>query len=152
MGTLKEDYLRQACAQYEKRLRPFCKLTVTELQPQRLPENPSAAQLDAALLAEAQLIEKKIPSGARRYAMCIEGKLLSSVQLCEDISSAAVAGSGTAAFIVGSSFGLSEVLKKSADVRLSMSPMTFPHQLARVMLLEQLYRVFQISTGGKYHK
>lgn len=152
LGTLKEKYLRDACAEYEKRLRTFCSLTLTEIQPKRLPDSPSDAQIAAALDAEAQLISKKIPAGARVYALCIEGELMSSQQLCSDIESAAVSGSGTLAFIIGSSYGLAPQLKKSAQVRLSMSPMTFPHQLARVMVLEQLYRVFQISSGGKYHK
>ncbi|MBQ7543093.1 MAG: 23S rRNA (pseudouridine(1915)-N(3))-methyltransferase RlmH [Clostridia bacterium] len=152
LGKLKEPYLRDACAEYQKRLQSFCRLQIAELTPCRLPDAPSDAQIADALDREAEQIEKQIPSGALVYALCIEGKTLSSEQFSAQIEKAAVDGSGTLVFIIGSSFGLAERIKRRAQVRLSMSPMTFPHQLARVMLLEQIYRAFQIQSGGKYHK
>ncbi len=152
LGKLKEAYLRDACAEYAKRLQAFCRLRTVELTPFRLPDDPSDAQIADALEKEAAEIEKHIPPNSAVYALCIEGKTLSSEQFSAMLERSAVDGTGTVVFVIGSSFGLSERIKRRANVRLSMSPMTFPHQLARVMLLEQLYRAFQISAGGKYHK
>ncbi len=152
LGKLKEAYLRDACAEYIKRLGAFCKAQVIELSPAKLPDNPSQAQIDAALEDEAKRITEKIPKGAACFAMCIEGKQYSSEKFSSLLQSAGVEGGANAAFIIGSSFGLSERIKAMCKYRLSMSEMTFPHQLARVMLLEQIYRAFQISNGGKYHK
>lgn len=151
-GKLKEKYLRDACAEYAKRLSAYCKLNIVELNPHRISESPSSAEIDAVLQAESVEILSKIPSNAKVYAMCIEGKQMPSEKLAEEISSCAVHGYSNIVFIIGGSHGLSESVKKRADFRLSMSEMTFPHQLARVMLLEQIYRAYQISTGGKYHK
>lgn len=152
VGKLKESYLRDACSEYIKRLGAFCKLTITELAPAKLPENPNPAQINAALEEEAVAILSKIPNGAAVYPMCIEGKMLSSEELSKEIENTGIGGTGTVVFIIGGSHGLSEKVKQKAKIRLSMSPMTFPHQLARVMLLEQIYRAFMISSGGKYHK
>ena len=152
LGKLKEKYLRDACAEYEKRIGAFGKLTVTELTPAPLPEDPSQAQITAALNTEAKLILSKLPQRSGVVALCIEGKALSSEELSAKIEELSVTGSGSVTFIIGSSYGLADEVKARADIRLSMSPMTFPHQLARVMLLEQIYRAFQISSGGKYHK
>ncbi len=151
-GKLKEKYLRDACDEYKKRLGAFCKLNITELSPRRLSDNPSPAEIENALAAEGKEILSKIPSNSYVYAMCIEGSQLPSEKLAMKIAQNAVDGSGSITFIIGGSFGLSEEVKKRADFRLSMSQMTFPHQLARVMLLEQLYRAFNINNGGKYHK
>lgn len=151
-GKLKEKYLRDACAEYIKRLSAYCKLNIVELNPHRISENPFAAEIDVALEAEAKEILSKIPNSAKVYAMCIEGKQMPSEKLAAEISDCAVRGFNNIVFIIGGSHGLSEAVKKRADVRLSMSEMTFPHQLARVMLLEQIYRAYQISNGGKYHK
>ena len=152
VGKLKEDYLRAACAEYSKRLSAFCKLKVTELIPARIPENPSTAQIESALADEGKRILSCISPGERVYAMCIEGKIISSEELSAELQKAGVSGSGNIAFIIGGSHGLSDEVKRRADFKLSMSKMTFPHQLARVMLLEQIYRSFMISGGGKYHK
>lgn len=151
-GKLKEKYLRDACAEYSKRLSAYCKLNIIELNPHRISDNPSAAEIDAALQAESKEILSKIPSNAKVYAMCIEGKQMPSEKLADEISACAVQGFNNVVFIIGGSHGLSDSVKKRADFRLSMSQMTFPHQLARVMLLEQIYRAYQISNGGKYHK
>ena len=152
LGKLKEKYLRDACLEYEKRLNAFCKLEIIELTPVKLPENPSEQQIVDALEKEAVEIQKRIPSSSKVYSLCIEGKMFSSEQLASEFQKSAVSGSGNITMIIGSSFGLSQKIKNLSDVKLSMSPMTFPHQLARVMVLEQLYRVFQINAGGKYHK
>ncbi len=152
MGRLKEQYLRDACAEYIKRLGAFCRIQVTELSPKQLPENPSQAIIQNALEAEGRAILSKISAGSRIYSLCIEGKQLSSEELSHDIENSVGIGTGNLVFIIGSSFGLSCEVKNRSDLKLSMSKMTFPHQLARLMLLEQVYRAFQISVGGKYHK
>lgn len=152
IGKLKEDYLRMACSEYQKRLGAFCKLTVTELTPAKLPDNPNDAQIANALNDEAERILAKISATDAVFAMCIEGKELSSEALSAKIDELAVSGFGSICFIIGGSHGLAPQVKQRAKIRLSMSPMTFPHQLARVMLLEQIYRSFMISSGGKYHK
>ena len=150
IGKLKEDYLRNACAEYIKRLGRFCTFELRELDECRLSDTPSDKEIAAALKKEGEQI--------KRYAagliipMCIEGKQLSSPELAETIASAGVTGSSTVTFIIGSSFGLDPEIKAMGSLKLSMSKMTFPHQLARVMLLEQIYRAFQINSGGKYHK
>ena len=151
VGKLKESYLRMACAEYEKRLGAFCRLGIIELAESRLPEKPSEKEILSALDEEAQAMEKKI-SGAYNIAMCIEGKTLSSEKFSELITRIPVQGKSTVNIIIGSSYGIADSIKSRADMRLSMSPMTFPHQLARVMVLEQLYRAFMIAGGGKYHK
>ena len=150
VGRLKEDYLRAASAEYIKRLGRYCNFTLHELEESRLSDAPSEKEIAAALKKEGEQI-KKLAKGMV-IPMCIEGKQLTSPELAEKISSAGVAGVSTVTFIIGSSFGLDPEVKALGDFRLSMSKMTFPHQLARVMLLEQIYRSFQITTGGKYHK
>ena len=152
VGRLKEQYLRDASAEYEKRLSAFCKLDITELEPEKLPDNPNPTQINTALEKEAEKILKTLPQGALILPMCIEGKLLSSTELSAKINSTATSGNGNICFIIGGSYGLSDRIKQKADLKLSMSPMTFPHQLARIMLLEQIYRSFKILQGGTYHK
>lgn len=152
VGKLKEKYLRDASAEYIKRLTAFCKLNIIEIAPYALPDSPTQAQIDAGLEAEGKQILAKIQNGAYVYAMCIEGKQRSSEALSAEFDKLSVFGESNLTFVIGGSFGLSDAVKARADARLSMSQMTFPHQLARIMLLEQIYRAFQISTGGKYHK
>ena len=150
IGKLKEDYLRNACAEYIKRLGRYCTFELHELDECRLSDQPSDKEIAAALRKEAEQI-KRYASGLI-VPMCSEGKQLSSPELAERISEAGVSGQSTVTFIIGSSFGLDPEIKAMGGLKLSMSKMTFPHQLARVMLLEQIYRAFQINTGGKYHK
>lgn len=152
VGKLKEAYLRDAAAEYQKRLAPFCRLSVIEVDEERLPDAPSDAQIQATLVAEGKRLLARVPAGAAVFALCIEGKEMSSPALAQTLDRLAVDGCSHVVFIIGGSWGLSDEVKAAARVRLSMSPMTFPHQLARVMLLEQLYRAGQISSGGKYHK
>ncbi len=152
VGKLKERYWREACAEYEKRLRPFADFSIQELPEVRLPEAPSQAQIDAALAAEGARILTACGEGGVLFPLCIEGKALDSSALAELLRQAAVGGAGRVSFVIGSSFGLSESVKHAGKLRLSMSAMTFPHQLARVMLCEQIYRAYQILNHGKYHK
>lgn len=152
MGKLKEAWYREACAEYLKRLGAYVAPRVSEPAPVDLPQKPSPAQIEAALRQEAVKIREQIKPGSFTVAMCIEGKTLSSEQLAQKLETAAGQGFSTVNFLVGSSFGLDEELKKQADLRLSMSPMTFPHSLARVMLMEQVYRAYSIINNGKYHK
>jgi 23S rRNA (pseudouridine1915-N3)-methyltransferase len=150
IGRLKEDYLRSACAEYIKRLGRYCTFELHELDECRLSESPSENEIAAALKKEGEKIKRY--AAGMIIPMCIEGKQLSSPELAEKIASAGVSGNSTVTFIIGSSFGLDPEIKAMGALKLSMSKMTFPHQLARVMLLEQIYRAFQINTGGKYHK
>lgn len=152
IGKLKEHYWREACAEYEKRLRPFADFSIRELPEARLPEAPSKAQIDAALATEGARILAACGEGGILFPLCIEGKALDSPALAEQLRQAAVGGAGRVCFVIGSSFGLSESVKRAGKLRLSMSAMTFPHQLARVMLCEQIYRAYQILNHGKYHK
>lgn len=152
VGRLKEPYLQAACDEYCKRLKTLCKCTVVELQPERLSESPSAGEIAAALEKEGKRILEKVPSGAAVIAMCIEGNQLSSQEFAQKLAAFAVSGTGSLAFVIGGSFGLSDSVKQKSILRLSVSRMTFPHQLFRVMLLEQIYRALQINAGAKYHK
>lgn len=151
IGKLKEEYWRKACAEYEKRLRLFCRFSITELSESRLPDRPSEAQICSALEEEAGRILTAAGNSAI-VSLCIEGEAVSSERLAELLRSAAVSGTSSVSFVIGSSYGLSERVKQKAELRLSLSAMTFPHQLARVMLCEQIYRAFQINGNGKYHK
>ena len=152
VGKLKEKFYAQATAEYAKRLSRFCKLEILELPESRLSDSPSPAEISQALAAEAALIEAKFPKGGALIAMCIEGEELSSPQLAEKMRQFALSGVSNLTFLIGGSVGLDESLKQQADWRLSMSPMTFPHHMARIMLLEQIYRAYQIAGGAKYHK
>lgn len=152
MGKLKEQWYREACEEYLKRLGGYVTPKMLEPQPAALPQKPSPALISAALSREAEEIRQHLKPGSFTVAMCIEGRQLSSEQLAEKLQTAADRGFGTVNFIVGSSHGLDETLKSEADFKLSMSPMTFPHSLARVMLIEQVYRAYSIINNGKYHK
>ncbi|MBE7002806.1 MAG: 23S rRNA (pseudouridine(1915)-N(3))-methyltransferase RlmH [Ruminococcaceae bacterium] len=152
VGKLKERFYADACAEYQKRLTRFCKLSLVELNEERLPDEPSRAQIDAALEREAEAILSRLPRSGAVIALCVEGRPLSSEALAETLDNWAGRGVSQLTFLIGGSFGLSERVKERADLRLSMSPMTFPHHLARVMLLEQVYRAYQIQSGTKYHK
>ncbi|MBR1423067.1 MAG: 23S rRNA (pseudouridine(1915)-N(3))-methyltransferase RlmH [Ruminococcus sp.] len=153
VGKLKEKYLRDASAEYEKRLSGFCKLNIIELSEAKLPSEPNDSEISKALTAEGEAMEQYLDAGScYNIAMCIEGKQMTSEKLSKEIEKCGISGSSTINFIIGSSFGIDEKTKKKVDLKLSMSEMTFPHQLARIMLLEQIYRAFQISVGSRYHK
>lgn len=152
IGKLKEKYLSDACKEYQKRLGAFCKLELLELPEYKLQNDPSESEITVCIRREGEEILAKIPRDALVIPMCIEGKQLSSEELSEELSSAGVRGISQVCFIIGGSYGLSDAIKAAGKLRLSMSKMTFPHQLARVMLFEQIYRAFSIASGGKYHK
>ncbi len=150
VGKLKESWLREAMAEYGKRLGAFCRFTVTEVEEYRLPEDPSPAQIHKGLEEEGREILRHVGKSPL-VALCIEGKQRPSqglAQLLEEVQQR----DSSICFVIGGSYGLSDAVKDAAFLRLSMSQMTFPHQLARVMLAEQIYRAFSISRGGKYHK
>lgn len=151
-GKLKESYLRDAVAEYSKRISAYAKLDIIELTPVKLSDNPSQTEINAALLKEAEEIKKKIPNNSYIFSLCVEGAQEPSEKLAEEFKTVMGIGKSSLVFIIGSSYGLDESVKALSNKRLSFSKMTFPHQLMRVMLLEQIYRAFQINNNGKYHK
>ena len=150
-GTLKEQYYKDAIAEYKKRLSAYCKLEIIEYKEYKLPENPSEKQIEQALAIEGERILSDISPRAYKVAMCVEGKQLSSEEFAVKLDEIS-ASHGEIALIIGSSFGLSESLKRSCDLRMSVSKMTLTHQMMRVWLVEIIYRCLTISHGGKYHK
>lgn len=153
VGKLNADYYAAGVADYQKRLSAFCNFRIVELPEEKIQDkNASQATIDKALDAEGKNILAHVKKGAAIVALCVEGKQLSSEELSDYIQQRALSGSGDMAFIIGSSHGLSPAVKQAAAFRLGMSKMTFPHQLARLVLTEQLYRAFSIAKGTKYHK
>ncbi|MEG0338752.1 MAG: 23S rRNA (pseudouridine(1915)-N(3))-methyltransferase RlmH [Oscillospiraceae bacterium] len=153
LGKINAAFYKQAAAEYEKRLNGFCKIKVTELAEEKIDEKSySNILIERALDKEGSAILNNIKKGSKIIILCIEGKQMSSVELADYIKEAAIQGSGDFTFVIGSSHGISDKVKNMADIKLSMSKMTFPHELARVMLLEQIYRAFSIIAGSKYHK
>lgn len=151
VGTLKESYLRDAAAEYEKRLGAFCKLSQVNLKEEKLPDSPSDAEIKTALSKEAQKILAEMPRRAYKIALCVEGRQMSSEELAERLGDVS-ATHGEVCIVIGSSHGLDEAVKSACDLRLSFSKLTFPHQLMRVILLEAIYRGFNILKGTHYHK
>ena len=151
VGKLKEKFYVEAAAEYAKRLKGYCKLNILELAEQKLSKNPSLGEIQSALEKEGDAIRAKIPPSARVAALCVEGRLRSSEEMAHMIP-AQGSGDKHLVFLIGGSYGLHPSIKTEAQIQLSMSPMTFPHHLARVMLLEQVYRAFKINEGSSYHK
>ncbi len=152
MGKLKEKFYLSAASEYETRLSGYCRFKILELPEYRLSDDPSPAEISAGLEKEADQILSKLPKGAWLCVLTPEGKQLSSEALAEKIQQVKLSGKSSACFLIGSSFGIAPRIKSAADFRLSMSDMTFPHHLARIMVLEQLYRSEAIQSGSKYHK
>ena len=152
VGRLKERFYLSAAAEYEKRLAGFCQFHLIELAEARLPENPSPGEIAAGLEKEADEILGRLPKGCWFCVLTPEGKMLSSPGFAQKLQDVKLSGKSSLCFLIGSSFGIAPRVKGLADFRLSMGPMTFPHHLARIMLLEQLYRAESIQAGGKYHK
>ncbi len=152
MGRLKEKFYLSAAAEYEKRLKGYCEFQILELPEARLPDNPSPAEISAGLEKEADAILARLPKGTWFCVLTPEGKMLSSEALAQKMRDVKISGKSSACFLIGSSFGIAQRIKEKADLKLSMSPMTFPHHLARIMVLEQLYRSEAIQSGSKYHK
>lgn len=152
VGKIKEKYFTAAVDEYRKRLSRFCKLEITEVKDEPIPDNASAAESLAVLEKEGERIKNKLPKGAYVIPLCVEGKPISSEALADKLSTLAVEGVSHIAFIIGGSLGISEEVKSLSSFRLSFSKMTFPHQMMRVILTEQLYRAFTINNGITYHK
>ena len=152
MGKLKEKFYLSAAAEYEKRLAGFCKFQLIELPEYRLPENPQPTEIATGLAKEAELIRQRIPKGSWFCVLTPEGQNLSSEEFAKKMAQVKLSGRSGVCFLIGSSFGMDPSLKAQADFRLSMGKMTFPHHLARIMVLEQLYRAEAIQAGSKYHK
>lgn len=152
IGKLKEKYWQDAAAEYVKRLGGYCNVKIVELKEAKLPKNASEADELGVMREEGRAILGKIADGDRVIAMCVEGKQLSSPGLAEELRRTFDGGCRTVDFIIGGSLGLDAEVKSRADYKLSFSEMTFPHQLARVMLLEQIYRAFKINSNETYHK
>ena len=151
LGTLKEDYWREAAAEYEKRLGGFCKIEIVQLKEERVADNPSEGEIRRALEQEAGKILEQIPKKAFPIALCVEGKQLTSEELADKLGEIAESH-GEVCLIIGSSHGLADSVKNACRFRLSVSKLTFPHQLMRVLLLETVYRSLNILKGTKYHK
>ena len=151
VGTLKESYLRDAAAEYEKRLGAFCRLSSVNLKEEKLPDSPSESQIETALRKEGERILAQMPKKSYKIAMCVEGKQLSSEELADKLGRIG-STHGEVCLVIGSSHGLDPSVKNACDMRLSVSKLTFPHQLMRVILLEAVYRGFNILKGTHYHK
>lgn len=151
VGRLKDRFYSDAAAEYLKRLSAFCKADIVEVQPAKLPEDPPESLISAALREEGARITERIPKDSAVVALCVEGRRFTSESFSQLVSGLNAQGRGMA-FIIGGSYGLSEEVKRRSDCRMSMSDMTFPHRLARVMLLEQIYRGYMIAAGREYHK
>ncbi len=151
VGTLKENYLKEAAAEYKKRISQYAKIDETELKEERVADEDDKSAVLRALSVEGEKILASIPKGAFKIALCVEGAQYDSPALASLISEG-LDRSGKIALIIGSSHGLSEAVKRECDVRLSISKLTFPHQLMRPVLLEAIYRSFTIIAGKKYHK
>lgn len=152
VGKLKEAFFLKACEEYRKRLGSYCSISIVELPENRLSDRPSAGEIEAALLREAEEIEKRIPKNAFFMVCTPEGRQLSSEEFAAKLAALKESGRSSVCFLIGGSFGIAEALKKQADFQLSVSKMTFPHHLFRVLLLEQIYRAESIQAGTKYHK
>ena len=151
-GKLKEKYLKDGIAEYEKRLSRFCDLKIIELPDEKIPDNASPAQEKAILEKEGERVLKQLSPADFVIPLCVEGKLLSSEELAETIEKTTTSGTNSIAFIIGGSLGLSDEVKKMGNLKLSFSKMTFPHQLMRLCLIEQIYRAFKINANETYHK
>ncbi len=152
VGKLKEKFYREAVEEYTKRLKGYCKLNLVEIPEVKLSQDPSLGEVQAALDKEGDAIRAKIPAGSSIVAMCVEGKTRSSEELAQLVNTWSMNSAKHLVFVIGGSYGLHPSIKAEAWERLSMSPMTFPHHLARVMVLEQIYRAFKINEGSSYHK
>lgn len=152
VGKLKEKYWVQAIDEYSKRLSVFCRFNIVEVSEEKISDNPSESQIQNTIDREGERIEAKLRKNSFVVSMCIEGKTISSEELSQMIEKASVDGFSSIDFIIGGSWGISRRIKDLSSAKISMGRMTFPHQLARVMLTEQIYRAFQISSHTQYHK
>lgn len=152
VGNIKDKYFSDAVKEYEKRLSAYCKVVNTEIKETKIPENASAAQINKAIEEEGEKILSVLPQKNYKIALAVEGAMLSSEELAKKIDLSLTGGYSSISFIIGGAFGMSEKVKKSCDMMLSVSRMTFTHRMMRVIILEQIYRAYNILSGGKYHK
>ena len=152
VGKIKEKYLTDGIREFEKRLGPFCKLEIIEVDEERMPESPSAAEKEKSLAAEGERLLKKVPPTSYLIVLDVAGQLLSSEDLAKKIAALGTAGHGDITFLIGGAFGLSPAVVAAARERLSFSRMTFTHQMIRLLLVEQVYRAFKINAREPYHK
>mgnify|MGYP002585262852 FL=1 len=152
VGNIKDKYFSDAVKEYEKRLSAYCKVVNTEIKETKIPENASAAQINKAIEEEGEKILSVLPQKSYKIALAVEGAMLSSEELAKKIDFSLTGGYSSISFIIGGAFGMSEKVKKSCDMMLSVSRMTFTHRMMRVIILEQIYRAYNILSGGKYHK
>ena len=152
VGKMKEKFFRDAFEEYVKRLRPYCKFQCIEIPETILPSNPSENDILGALKKEEKTILTSVPCGASIVSLCIEGNMISSEELADYFSKITISGKSKICFIIGGSYGLSQGVKDASDFKLSISRMTFPHHLARLLTIEQIYRAFKINEGSAYHK
>ena len=150
-GRLKEKYLREGVAEYEKRLAPFASVELLETREEYMPENPSEAQRQQPLAKEGERLLRLVPEKSFLIVLDVKGKLLSSEALAKELAGLALQGRSDLTFLIGGAFGLSPAVRERADLRISFSPMTFTHQMVRLLLYEQIYRAFKINRGEKYH-
>ena len=150
-GKIKEAYLREGIAEFTKRLRPYARLEVKEIQEERMKENPSESEKREVLKREGERLLRLVPEGSYLYVLDVYGKARSSEELSAELEALALSGRSHVTFLIGGAFGLSEEVRRAADRRLSFSRMTFTHQMIRLLLVEQVYRAFKISRGEKYH-
>ena len=150
VGKLKEKYLREGVAEYEKRLAPFASVELLETREEYMAENPSEAQRQQTLAKEGERLLRLVPERSFLIVLDVKGKLLSSEALAKELASRALQGQSDLTFLIGGAFGLSEAVRERADLRISFSPMTFTHQMVRLLLYEQIYRAFKINRGEKY--
>lgn len=152
VGKIKERYLREGLEEYRKRLSAYAKIEVREVDDERAPENLSEKEAEQIKRKEGERILSALPKSSYVIALAIEGKMLSSEHLAEHIEELGVLGKSDISFVIGGSLGLSDTVLSEADMKLSFSKMTFPHQLMRLILTEQIYRAFRIIKGQPYHK
>lgn len=152
IGKMKEKFLVSAISEFEKRLKTMCKFEIIELSEHRVSDNPSQSEIEICKTREGESILKKISDRDFLISMCIEGNEISSEKFAEKIMTISNSGISTITFVIGGSFGISDTVKSKSNFKMSVSPMTFPHQLFRVMLTEQIYRALSINLKTKYHK
>lgn len=151
VGKLKEKYLTTGMEEYLKRLQPFCKLEILEINEEKMPQDPSAAQKEQILAKETERLLKVIPENSYVILLDLQGEQMTSPQLAERIDNLALQGVSHLTFVIGGAFGYTDALRQRADYRWSFSALTFTHQMIRLLLTEQIYRAFKISRGEKYH-
>lgn len=151
VGKIKEKYLTAGIAEFTKRLSPYCRLNIVEVDEERMPENPSDAEKNKALDKEAERLLKQVRPESYLFVLDVAGQQASSEELAKKLNSLGLSGKSDITFIIGGAFGLSQNLLKAADERLSFSKMTFTHQMIRLLLVEQIYRAFKINRGEPYH-